>query len=263
MKKELTVSAPVTAALTTYTGALISEQSFQELSDIIEKISTNKEELTDGMRQGANQYADTWDNLVVERLNNRIRNLDNLQDFFNCRRPTYLTISSYCQHINRYKSAPAEIPAVTNMLRSGDNKTWHKFADRLEDISLQVEKLEEDASNEIPVREDYFFDDERNMGYDDKIIAQKKFELDMAQHEKKFAKAQLKVRKAFVSVLSDMLQDADIKVMLACLKEQRKKAYSAQSLVHEKSALVKLAINFGGTKLLSALQELHEFQQKL
>lgn len=261
MKKELTVSAPVTAALTTYTGALISEQSFQELSDIIEKISTNKEELTDGMRQAANQYADTWDKLVVERLTDKVKQLNELQEFFSDRRPAYYSIVSYCLNSYRYDD-PGIVPLFINMLRSGDNRAWHSFANQLEDIVEQVEELE-NKQDDKPVREYYFTEDERNMGYDDRIIAQKRFELDMAQYSKKVSKEQLKIRKAYVMVLSEILQDPDIKNMIACVKEQCRKARNAQSLVHEKSALVKLAVNFSGTKLLSALQELHEFQKKL
>ena len=262
MKKELTVSAPITAALTTYTGTLISDCSFQELSDIIEKISNNKEELTDGMRQAATVYADTWDKLVVQRLNSKVQHLDNLQQFFSQTRPDYYNISMNCNE-ERYDGALPVIPSLISMLRSGDNKTWHKFADQLEDIKTSVEEVNAQETNDMPCREDYFEEDEREMGYDDRLIAQKKFELEMAKYRKANYKRQFKVRMTFVRLLKDIVQDPDIKEMLKVLKEQKRKANSAQSLVHEKSALVKLAINFSGTELLKALQELHDFQKKL
>jgi len=262
MRQELTISAPVATAIATYTGTLISENTFSELSDIINKIANNKDELTDGMRQAATSYANDWDKLVVDRLDNRVEQIKVLQDFFDLRRPDYHTISCYCAE-SRYHGRSCEImSAVINMLRSGTDTKWHTFADQLSDIVDSVEELKANGDT-APVREDYFEVSERDMGYDDRIIAQKKWELDVAKHQKQLFKQQMKIRVQFVKVLSAMVKDPDIQELLKGLKEQKRKAVKAQSLVHEKSALVKLAINFGGTQLLSALQELHDFQQKL
>lgn len=259
MNKELTATQSVITALTTYTGTLISGEGFQQLSDIIDKISNNKEELTDGMRHAATQYVNEWDSLVVARLNDRVYQLNRLTDFFNNKRPDFYAIYKYCDD----KSVDSMLMiSVISMLRSGDNKSWHKFADQLEGIINSVEELE-DNQEDAPKREDYFDESERNMGYDDRIIAQKKYELDFAKYNKDHAKKEFKVRTAFVKILNDMLQDPDIKNMINVIKEQKRKAKNAQSLVHEKTSLVKLAINFSGTELLKALQELHEFQQKL
>ena len=260
MKKELTVSAPVTAALTTYTGILVSEDSFKQLSNIIDKISNTKEELTDGMRQAATQYTDTWDKLVVERLNKKEEHLNVLCEFFERTRLEYYTISAYCKNCG-YLCDINVMEVVINLLRSSDNKEWHKYADKLEDIVERIEEIDNDSNS--PDRVDYFDDDERNLGYDDRIIAQKQYELDLAKYQKELFKKQLKVRTAFTKILADITKDPDIKNMVKFMKEQHKKTKAIHSVVHEKSALVKLAINFGGTELLKALQELHEFQREL
>lgn len=262
MKQELTISVPVTAALTTYTGSIISEEGFAQLSDIIERISNNKEELTDGMRHAATQYADTWDELVVARLNSKVEQLDTLKSFFNTRTPDYSTIEAYCSERSRYGHLTVSLSVIIDMLRSGNNKLWHKAADQFDSVMTAVEDLEDEGSS-APCRDDYFEMNEREMSYDERIIAQKKYELDLAKYSQAVAKKQAKIRVAFVKTLSELLQDSDIKELLKVLKDQRRKTKNAQNVVHEKSALVKLAINFGGTELLKALQELHEFQQKL
>lgn len=262
MAKQLTITAPVRDALTNYTGTLISAESFAVLSDIIEKISNNKEELTDGMRQAATQYANDWDELVVKRLDDRMAHLTALNDFFEQTRPNYYTIQSYTEDSVYNIHKVRMFPAVISMLRANDNKAWHNFADRLEKIADTIEDLGNEE-RETPQREDYFDTDERLMGYDDRIIAQKQYELDVAKYQRVIFKKQMAIRVKFVEVLKAMLKDDDIKQMLACVREQRRKVHSAKSVVHEKSALVKLAINFGGTDLLKALQDLHDFQKKL
>lgn len=263
MKKELTISAPVTTAISTYTGSLISEDSFNALSDIINRIANSKEELTDGMRQAATQYADTWDDLVVTRLNGKAEQLNALKGFFEMRRPDYVTIEAYCSERTRYGSLTVPMSSIINMLRTSSSKTWNKVADQFDDVITSVEELEEENNNNKPCRDDYFEMNEREMSYDERIIAQKKYELDLAKHSQVTAKKQAKIRVAFVKALSELLQDPDIKELLKALKVQMRTVKSAQSIVHEKSALVKLAINFGGTELLKALQELHEFQKGL
>lgn len=262
MSKQLEISAPINEALANYSGTLISTESFNALSDIIEKISNNKEELTDGMRLAATKYADDWDKLVVERLDDRIEHLNALSDFFTQTRPHYYIIKGYTEdsvyNIRKVKL----LPAVIAMLRVGNNKQWHKFADCLEDVVNSIEALNSEQLD-MPQREDYFNTDEKSMGYDDKIIAQKQYELDIAKYHKVLNKKEMAIRVKFVDALKRMLHDDDIKQMLVNLREQRRKVHGAKSIVHEKSALVKLAINFGGTELLSALQELHDFQKQL
>lgn len=262
MAKQLTITGPVRDALTNYTGTLISTESFAAFSDIIDKISNNKEKLSDGMRQAAIQYANDWDEQIVKRLDMRMEHLAEIDHFFDQTRPNYYTIKSYVEGSCYNTHKKGILPAVISMLRTNNNKAWHNFADRFEKVIDAVEELENEE-HEMPQREDYFNMDERSMGYDDRIIAQKQYELDVAKYQRVICKKRMAIRVKFVETLKAMLKDDDIKIMLRSLKEQRRKVHSAKSIVHEKSALVKLAINFGGTELLKAFQDLHDFQQKL
>lgn len=266
MKKELVVSKQTAAAIASYTGNLISDISFDELSDIIDKIANNKEELTDGMRAAATTYAEKWDALVVERLDVKYERLKTLQEFFSKNSVSYYDIECLCcstvyHHRYEYQDDPVAM-TVVNMLRSGDNKKWHSFADKLEAITDKIEKLREQSSEEKPRYDDYV-SDERTMSYDDKVVAVKQHELAVAQFERELYKKQIVIRVEFLEFYKELMKDPDIKEMIKVLKTQLKKIGGAKAAVHEKSALVKLAVNFGGTDLLKALQELHEFQKAI
>ena len=265
MKKDLVVSGQVATAIASYTGKLVSDISFNELSDIIDKIANNKEELTDGMRAAATVYAEKWDDLVVERLDVKYHRLKTLQNFFSQSSIDYHNISQSCCNmihhymLHDYQDDPIVI-TVINMLQSSDNKKWNSFAVELEKIVEEVEGLEEESAEQRPNRDDYV-SDERTMSYDDRVIAIKQYELAVAQYEKELYKKQLAIRVKFVDIYKRLIKDPDIKEMIKVLKVQIKKIGGAKAVVHEKSALVKLAVNFGGTDLLKALQELHEFQK--
>ena len=151
MKKELVVSNQTAAAIASYTGKLVSDISFAELSDIIDKIANNKEELTDGMRAAATTYAEKWDELVVERLDVKYQRLETLKNFFSQTGMSYYTAGQACcsmvHHwtLKDYDDDPIVI-TVINMLQSSDNKTWHTFAAELEAVVEEVESLKEEAA---------------------------------------------------------------------------------------------------------------------
>ena len=266
MKKELVVSNQAAAAIASYTGKLVSDISFEELSDIIDKIANNKEELTDGMRAAATTYAEKWDDLVVERLDVKYERLNTLKNFFSQSSISYYNIeSSCCNTVYHYRHEYQDDPIVVTiiaMLKGSENKKWHSFAAKLESVVEKVEELQEQAAEERPNRDDYITD-ERAMSYDDKVVAAKQYELAVAQFERELYKKQMAVRVDFVDVYKKLIKDPDIKEMVKVLKAQIKKIGGAKAVVHEKSALVKLAVNFGGTDLLKALQELHEFQKTI
>lgn len=266
MAKELTVTNQTATAIASYTGKLVSDINFDELSGIIDKIANSKEELTDGMRAAATIYAEKWDNLVVQRLDVKNERLNTLKNFFSQTSISYYNVeSACCSAVYNYRSEYHDDPiavTVVNMLKGSDNKKWQSFALKLEGIVEEVEELREQAAEDRPNRDDYVAD-ERTMSYDDKVIAIKKYELAVAQFERELYKKQSVIRVEFVELYREIVKDPDIKELVKALKAQLKKIGGAKAAVHEKAALVRLAVNFGGTDLLKALQELHEFQKTI
>ena len=251
-------------AVARYTGALFSDIDFDGLNKIIDRISDNKEELTDGMRAQATQFADDWDKLVVARLSDKKLKLDSLTDFFTSVNKEYCNISCYFSGRSRwvngdYVEDDGIVFAVVDILRALGRED---YANTLEELNTKYEELEQRFGDEKPDRDDYFLN-EAEMSFNDRIVAQKKFELAEAKFDKEESIAHFEFRKEFIAFRKSLMKDKKIADFVATLKAQLRQAKNAQALVHEKSSMVKLAINFGGTDLLKALQELHEFQKGL
>ena len=253
-------------AMVSYTGTLFSDIDFQGLNSIIDKISENKDELTDGMREAATKFADDWDNLVVKRLEFKRDKLEALESFFSSNDRSFHNIANFINERSYYRNGDVietegVIYTVIEILRT--KESWHDYADRLSDLVDQYEEIETNSQENAPQLEDYYTCDEEDMSYSDRVLAQKEYELAKAKFCKEAKKEEFKFRTEFVNLRKEMRSNKELKEFLKAMKSQLKRSREAISVVHEKSSLVKLAINFGGTSLLSALQELHEFQKTL
>lgn len=253
-------------AITAYTGTLFSDIDFQGLNSIIDKIAENKEELTDGMREAATKFANDWDDLVVKRLEFKKEKLEAIEEFFSNRNKDYNTLSNQINGRNHWRNGEyvqddGIIYVVLDILKS--NEKWAGFAEKLEEIIDEYESLEANIKDEEPDADDFFQKSGDEMSYSERVINQKEYELAQAKHNREAGRARFELRKKYVSVRKEMHADKELEEFVKAMKAQLKKSREAISLVHEKSSLVKLAINFGGTDLLKALQELHEFQKTL
>ena len=101
------------------------------------------------------------------------------------------------------------------------------------------------------------------MAYDEIIVGDKEFELANAKHNKKIGRKLFAFRVKFNNFHKKLMQVKQITELVTVLKQENKSSKKAIDVVHEKSRLAKLAINFGGTELLSILQDIHEFQKTL
>lgn len=251
-------------ALAQYTGTLFSDIDFNGLNSIIDRIAENKEELTDGMRAQASQFADDWDNLVVRRLNDKKDKLESLLDFFTSREKDMNYISACIEGRSRYVrgsyiESNGIIFVVESVLRSFKEDD---MADELIVLNDEYEEMIQRHKEEEPDRDEYLIDED-NMTFNERVIAIKKFELDRAEYEKTISAEKFQFRKKFIELRKRICSDKKIVDFIKALKSQLRQAKDASAVVHEKSSMVKLAIGFGGTDLLKALQELHEFQKGL
>lgn len=256
-------------AISKYTGPLFSDIDFNQLNSIIDKISENKEELTDGMRKAATKFANDWDTLVVNRLEDKKYNLQRIEDFFMSNEMDFYEIGRffdsnstyYSYRYNRESSLDEIIYVIIDIMRSKDS--WAHFADSLEEFVDEYDEMKSRHSENEPQKEDFFLKSKEEMTYSECIVAEKEYEIATAKYNNEVARDKFNFRKKFISVRKELNKNKEIKEFIKVLKVQSKKANEAVSLVHEKSSLVNLAINFGGTNLLKALQELHEFQKNL
>lgn len=253
-------------ALTTYTGTLFSDIDFQGLNNIIDKIAENKEELTDGMREAATKFANDWDDLVVKRLEFKKEKLEAVEEFFSNNDKSYNNLSNQIRGRNHWRHGEyveddGVIYVIIDILKS--NEKWASFAEKLEEIIDEYEELESRLDEDKPDSDDFFQKSDEDMSYSERVITQKEYELAQAQFNKQAGRARFELRTKYVKVRKEMRANKELQEFVKAMKAQLKKSRETISLVHEKSSLVKLAINFGGTDLLKALQELHEFQKTL
>lgn len=251
-------------AIAPYVGSLFSDIDFNGLNNIIDRISENTEELTDGMRAQATQFAEDWDTLVVRRLSDKKLKLESVIDFFTSGCKDYNRISCYFSGQTRWISGEyitddGIVFVIVDILRSLER---NDFADTLSELNDKYEEITQKFEDATPDEGEYFLNKEE-MSFNDRVIAQKKYELACAKHHKEQSIAYFDFRKEFIAFRKSIMKDKKIVSFVNTLKAQLRQAKDAQSLVHEKSSMVKLAINFGGTDLLKALQELHDFQKGL
>lgn len=254
-----------TQALSVYTGRMVSETSFEELNQIIDKIAGNKEELTDGMRAAATQYADDWNKLVVDRLNDKKEKLEKLRGFFKTRHADYRSVRYYLANYQFYSYSyedPNFFPALLASLKTIDNKTVQSCVKTFEELAGKVTELEEDIEIKKPVLDSYL-ENEPDMTFAEKVIAQKQFDLDKAKFNKDADRKRHELRVKFVKAHEALIATEPVKEFIKVLGKQIKMTEDAVAVASEKASLVKVAINFGGTQLLSYLQELNEFQKTL
>ena len=254
-----------TQALSAYTGRMVSETSFEELNQIIDKIASNKEELTDGMRVAATQYADDWNKLVVERLNDKKDKLEKLYSFFKTRHADYRGVRYYLTNHSDYfydVGDPNFLPALLAALKTIDNQTVQSSIQTFEELAEEVTELENSIEAERPVIDSYL-ENEPDMTFAEKVIAQKQFELDKAKFEKTAQRKRHELRIKFVKAHEALITAEPVKEFIKILEKQIKMTKDAVSVASEKASLVKVVINFGGTQLLSYLQELNEFQKTI
>ena len=252
-----------TQALSVYTGRMVSSVNFDELNQIIDKIANNKEELTDGMRAAATQYADDWNKLVVDRLNDKKDKLRKLIDFFRTRHADYRSVKYYLTGCRGYCDEDLDFfPALLASLKTIDNKTVQASVQTFEKLVDEVTELEEFITINIPVLDSYL-ENEPDMTFAEKVIAQKQFDLDRAKFNKTADRKRHELRVKFVKAHEALIALEPIKEFIKVLEKQSKATKDAVSVASEKASLVKVAINFGGTQLLSYLQELSEFQKTL
>ena len=252
-------------AITQYTGSMFSDIDFEGLNKIIERISKNKEELTDNMRVQAIKFAEDWDNLVVARLDDKKDKLELLVDFFTNTKKEYNYIADYFSfdsslYVNgHYIKNDGIIFVVENVLRS---LGCYDYTHTLNKLNDEYEELTQNLTEKEPDKDEYFLN-ETKMSFHDRIVAEKKYELDMAKYDKEKSIAYFKFRKEFITFRKTLLKNKKVASFINTLNAQLRQAKNTRSIVHEKSSMVKMAINFGGTDLLKALQELHEFQKGL
>ena len=261
----VTIAEAQKNALTNYTGKLFADIDFDSLNQIITRIAENKETLTDGMRQAASEYAQKWDDIVVERLEYKRSRLNDLLNFLSSEHNvSYYTIENLIKGPahwdgNNYVQNDEVFTAIVNLFES--KESWKAYAAELQEIKTEYENIN-DMDLERPDIDDYVIDPD-NMTFNDRLVAQKEFELEKAKYAVKERKAQNALRIKYAKLMKRVQRDKSICDFVENLKAQVRLAKRMTSVVHEKSSLVAMSVNFSGTDLLSALQELHDFQKQL
>lgn len=265
MGKEIIISEEQKSALAAYTGKMFTEIDFQGLEQIINKISESSGELTDGMRAAAIDYAKQWQELVVERLNDKKYKLEKLLEFLTIKRPAYYMIACYGKSSRDYRdgnycTADPVADSIIRLLSSNDKLKG--YGEQLEDFFMDLEDFEKASEETRPDREQYLFEEE-NMTYNERCVALRQFEYDQAKFSKEYSQKSFTLRKHFCEILEKMSKDKEIVELIKVIKYQLTKSGQAYTVAKEKVALVTMAINFGNSSILSALQELHEFQKSI
>lgn len=252
-------------AVTSYTGHLFSDIDFQGLNVIINKITNNTEELSDSMRIAASKFADDWNNLVVRRLDEKEYRLNQLYHFFNFKAKYYNGIAQlfepqghYCQG-SYITDESGIVYAVLRIFQS--NSKWHKHIQALQKLISEYKSLHDtllqfaQSEDEIEMAAD--------ISYAELVALTKEKSLVKAQNTLKVNQLKFDFCKHFTAYMKKIQTDQSIQDFTTDLYKQVRQAVNAKAIVEEKSSLVKLSINFGGTDLLKALRELHDFQETL
>ena len=266
-KKEITTMSQSTKkAVTDYTGNLFSDIDFQSLDLIVNKITSNTQGLSDNMRVTASHFADEWDQLVTRRLDSKERQLVEFKKFFGCDTQYYGSIKSlfspyeyYCS--GTYITSDMDVAHMAlHVLQS--NPQWNKYVPDLEKLLSDYEELQAKIEELTVNRDDVEYGTE-DMSYDELVEITKKNSLHKAQINLKISQLQFLFCRKFGVYMRKLRSDQSIRDFVKDLSVQIKQVENAKAIVHEKSNLVKLSINFGGTELLKVLKDLHDFQETL
>ena len=266
-KKEIaTMSQNTKKAVTDYTGSLFSDIDFQSLDSIVNKIINNTQGLSDNMRVTASHFADEWDQLVTRSLDSKEHRLEELRKFFGCDIQYYGAIKNlfkpyeyYCS--GAYITNDVDVAHMAlHVLQS--NPQWNKYVPGLEKLLSDYEELQTKIE-ELEVNKDDVEYGTEDMSYDELVEITRKNSLHKAQINLKINQLQFLFCKSFGIYMRKLRSDQSIRDFVKDLGIQIKQIANAKAIVHEKSNLVKLSINFGGTELLKVLRDLHDFQETL
>lgn len=265
MSKELAViNNDQKNAVSTYTGKLFSDIDFEGLNAIINRIAENKEELTDGMRAAATEYAKKWDDIVVERLQDKQIKLSSMVEWFETCNTSFYGLMNLIEGTHSWESGHSVrcndlYYALISLFDSKEE--WKEYSVALQDLNNKYHDYKE-GEEDAPVIED-FVENPDDMSYNERLVKQKEFEIELAKYTVARRRIQNTLRLQYSQLYKKIRKDKEMKKFIEALKEQTRMAKRAAKIVHEKSALVSMSVNFSGTDLLSALQELHKFQKEL
>lgn len=265
-KETISMSQSIKEAITDYTGNLFSDMDFQNLNAIVDKITNNATNLSDNMRATASKFIDDWDQLVTRRLDDKEHQLEELKKFFNCTTKYYGSIISLFTPQGYYRNgsyvtSDVDIAHVSlHILQSTPH--WHKHVSGLEKLLSDYEELQITIKELGADKDDVEYGTE-DMSYDELVEITKKRSLHEAEINLKISQLQFLFCKKFGIYIRKLCSDQSIRDFVKTLDMQINQVVNAKTIVHEKSNLVKLSINFGGTELLKVLKDLHNFQETL
>jgi hypothetical protein len=222
------------------------------------------------MREQAVKFADDWDNIVVRRLINKKEKLLALMRFFSINNTDYRYITTFFSnhygntlHYYNGESTVGNSELVFVVIDILKSLKCDDLADKLNLINDKYEQINQQFKDNKPQENDFFANDKDEMSFNDRIISQKEFELATTKYNKEVSITQFNFCKDFIAFYKILHKNKKVVDFIGSLRAQLRQAKDIESIVHEKSSMVKLAINFGGTNLLKVLQELHEFQKTL
>lgn len=265
MANEVAVVNNTNNAIALIVGNSMNQESFNALDNILDNIGKFSGDVDDATRQHGLDYINQWENLVINRINDKQRILNEVMKYFN--------VTSVNDLVNCYSSRPDVLLKefyniissqmylnVINNIANCDGDTANGYTSKFEEHINEAEGFFDWVSENRPVKE---FIDKVNSTPAELTAAVLKHDLEEEKFSSKMNANATKVIKHILNTVRKVNNEPNVKKFIKEIKKQAEAIKNVKSVAQEKASIAKMNMVIPNADLRKCLRELSEFQKNL
>lgn len=265
MTNEVAVANNTNNAIALIVGNSMNQESFNALDNILDNIGKFSGDVDSATRQHGLDYINQWERLVINRINDKQRTLNDAVEYFNVTSVNNL-VNCYCsrpdvllKELYDIISSKMYLNVIKNVADC-DGDTAKGYASKFEEHINEAEEFFDWVSENRPVKE---FIDKVNSTPAELTAAVLKHDLEKEKFGSKMNANATKILKHILTTVHKVNIEPNVKRFIKEVKKQTEAIKNIRSVAEEKASIAKMNMVIPNTDLRKCLRELSDFQKNL
>lgn len=265
MANEVAVVNNTNNAIALIVGNSMNQESFNALDNILDNIGKFSGDVDDATRQHGLDYINQWENIVINRIYDKRRTLDEIMKYFN--------VASVNDLVDCYGSRPDVLLKelysiisnqtylnVINNIADCNGDAANGYTSKFEEHINEAEGFFDWVNENRPIKE---FIDKVNSTPAELTEAVLKHDLEKEKFGSKMNANAAKIIKRILSTVRKVNNEPNVKKFIKEIKKQAETIKNIESVAKEKASIAKMNMVIPNVDLRKCLRELSEFQKNL